>query len=175
MQVLYVYLDLQLKYEIYVSVYCISVWREKEVGCCWMWCSNSETERRNWTAEIELDCIITAMERGGVKTVEDKMFTQWRLYSNLIVSSEQRIHVTDIQICQKDTSTDVFRTKKIGLSLFIIFILIILSCGFRRQTKENRKVDRKCKVTHANTPTQAYTDTPKKKRKKKLLSLRLHA
>lgn len=50
-------------------------------------CFISETERGNWTVEVELDCIITTTGEGGGKTVEDKMFTQLRTYRNLIVSS----------------------------------------------------------------------------------------
>lgn len=54
-------------------------------------CFISETEKGNWAVEIELDCIITTTGEGEVKTVKDKMFTQLRLYRNLIVSSEQKI------------------------------------------------------------------------------------
>lgn len=49
-------------------------------------CFISETERGNWTVEVELDCIISSLLGG-----EDKMFTQLRPNRNLIVSSSYSV------------------------------------------------------------------------------------
>lgn len=42
--------------------------------------------------EVELNCVvITTGERGKVKTVEDKMFTQSRPYKNLVAMSVMNV------------------------------------------------------------------------------------
>lgn len=56
----------------------------------------------------------------------------------------------------KSSSGDIFMTKT-ALVVIIIIIICVLSLGFRRQKKKRARWGEK-KVTHTNTPTQAYTD-----------------
>lgn len=103
---------------------------------CWMRdkCFISETERGNWTVEVELDCIISTTGEGGgkkKKTVEDKMFTQLRRYRNLTVirteesgndTAEIAYSLRTLKVTRDRTSSGDVTKKCIGLFLLFVFL-----------------------------------------------------
>lgn len=119
-------------------------------------CFISETERGNWTVEVELDCIISSLLGG-----EDKMFTQLRPNRNLIVSSSYSVRTLK-HTRVWSSSGDIFMTK----TAFVIIIICVRSHSGDRKKRGRWKKKKSHTQTHPHKPRLT---------KNHLLALRLHA